>query len=223
MTIQTLKQTDIPDGVYGEATETIRQIIASAASLRWFVPPEPGSRSDIEHLVREHLGLIQKGTDLINKRDFSIDVVEGTLSHAADIYAEMNLVTRDDPYARGEWRRSVGEAAANIHHELQRPEFRRFIEPPLFPMSGKPGFLGGTLAATREVLASLTPAMHDQDRETVWWLMCDIEGDFWNAIQWQLARGVIDENPFYYLIQHYRLGFYPLGIKNHQFVIYVRA
>lgn len=71
MISESLNCTGIPEDMYGEASESILDVIALAASLQWF------------------------------------------------------------------WRRAVVEAAAKIHRELERPEVRPFIEPPLFPISAR--------------------------------------------------------------------------------------
>jgi hypothetical protein len=67
--------------------------------------------------------------------------------------------------------------------------------------------------------------VHDaQHRSTVWYAMCAVDGDFWDAILCEIAyQDVNRANPFSLLVEIYLLGYYPLGSDGESFVIYSRA
>lgn len=219
---EALSEGGIAGGSYGDATPSIITIIGIAESLQWFPRPRAEADLEVRRLVQDHLRLTGYATGAANR--VAIAFVESNLSDAAALYGKLNAVSPGDSYASGAWRRTLGELAARVHLELEQPQFQAFIKPPLFPIPGKAGVLGGMLAASREKLAALTGTLADRDREMIWWLMCDVDKDFWEAVQWQVARGVsLDQNPFFLLVQAYSLGFYPLGVTDGRFVIYSRA
>jgi hypothetical protein len=221
---QTITRTEIPQGTYGEATPAIAKIVALAGSLEWFARRGGESRNDAQTLLDRHLSLVDREETPTGFMQPKPEFIVSTLADAARIYRRLNVVDNETGYPSGIWRRTLGAIAAKVHAELDQPRLKPMLNPPLFPIAGAPGVLAGMLAASRETLGALTKEMSAEDREAVWWLMCDIDKDFWEAIQWQLGRGgALDENLFFPLLKAYVLGFYPLGVESQTMIVYSRS
>ncbi len=214
--VEVIKSSDIREGQYGNATHAIKQVLALTESMKWFPAKNPDLQANPEDLLDAHLRLV-----LPTAQPLRVEFRDGELPLAANLYRRINSIAEVDIQPSGVWRRALTALAAKTHAVLERPERRSVIEPPLFAFSGRSGVLSGMLAASREKLIARSPSLDNRDRETIWWLMCDVDKDFWETILWQLAYAAeLNKNPFYLLAQIYTCGFYPLGMLDDEFVIY---
>jgi len=215
---------EIAEQTYGGATTEVQRIIDAAAAIRWFpAVPADGSEIDaVRALLLEHLRLLGEREPRVDAA-LSMKFITGGWDVLGDAYRRVNpaSIEADAAYARGSWRRAVGELAADIHRELQcsRPSL---VVPPLFPFAGNQAIVGGMLTTN----ASRGSQIVDDAkwRETIWYLMCDVDSDFWNAI----TAALVSDHPrtpnaFRILVEIYTRGFYPLGFEEDQFIIYSRS
>lgn len=217
-------QFQIEGTTYGAATAEVRSVVDAAKQLRWF----PQSRVDDEQTVRD---LLVKHFEVLGEQRSNgrrldteaVHFVRGGWRLLGQSYRAANPVAADDDpaYTRGEWRRLLGSAAARLQERLETSH-ASVVVPPLFPFAGKATILAGMLTTDPARGASI---IDDHEwRETIWYLMCDVDSDFWNAIVAALASdaGPV-ANPFALLIEIYTRGFYPLGFIDNRFVVYTKA
>jgi hypothetical protein len=214
----------IEDGQYGVATAAVKKVVEMAASHEWFPPvgADDGARDRVRSLLGEHLAVLaQRRVALPSAVTF--EFVRGGWGVLADAYRECNPVGfADDPaYARGVWRTALGELVEAARQDADARGTRRYFVPPLFPVEHNPVIVRQPLTATYDRLEAIVgdPAR----RDTVWYMMCGVDADYWDAILWEIAyQPNPPANPFHLLIETYSLGYYPLGTAGDSFVIYSR-
>lgn len=216
---------DIVDDAYGRATEHVRAIVEKAKALRWF-PSDTTTEEEIataRALLLQHLAMLNRAMADLATPEPAIEIVRGGWGVLGEIYRGANPVASDeDPaYARGEWRRSLGVLASALQRRVEATR-ASLIVPPLFPFYGKPMILNGMLTTEPARGANVVDDL--PWRETIWYLMCDVDSDFWNAIMAALASdGKEASNAFAVLVDIYSRGFYPIGFVGGRFIVYHRA
>lgn len=216
---------EIADGAYGRATAYVRAVVDKAKALRWF-PADATTDEEIatvRDLVVQHLEMLKPGGADRATRETTIDIVRGGWDVLAQAYRAANPITlEDDPaYARGDWRKLLGAVASELQRRVEVTR-SALIVPPLFPFAGKPTILAGMLTTDPARGASVVDDL--SWRETIWYLMCDVDSDFWNAIVAALATEDEEStNVFSVLIKIYSRGFFPLGFVGDRFVVCRRA
>lgn len=207
------------DQTYGDATDALRRVIDSAKRHRWFphVTVDEQSSSTVRDRLMRHFDMLPDGA---RASSLAIDFIQGPWNVLARTYREVNPAGDDPAYGRGRWREALGVVAGEMRRELERSH-REEIVPPLFPVAGNAAIVGGMLMPQMGGADLVNDEAH---RQTVWYLMCDVDADFWSAIIWPLAyRQRQDENPFNELVAIYESGFYPLGFRGEKFVVYSYA
>lgn len=215
---------EIADQTYGRATAEVRRIIDAAAAIRWFpaVAPDPSEIDTVRSLLSEHFRSLGNREPRVDAA-LPVNFVIGGWDVLGDAYRRINPagVEADSAYARGPWRRALGEFGADLDRELQcsRPSL---IVPPLFPFRGNHAIVGGMLTTNASRGSQIVEDA--KWRDTIWYLMCDVDSDFWNAI---IAALLSDDprtpNAFSILVEIYGRGFYPLGFEEDQFIVYSRS
>jgi hypothetical protein len=206
----------IDDGAYGDATDAIRRVIGGAERHRWFpaVTMDEGTTAAVRGRLVRHFEILGEAA---TARSLVVDFIQGGWDMLAETYRTVNPAGDDPAYASGAWREMLGAISGGMRRELERSR-RNAIVPPLFPVVGNAGIVGGMLTTEISGANVLTDETH---RQTVWYLMCDVDADFWSAIIWPIAyEARRDENPFRELAETYILGFYPLGFVGERFVVY---
>jgi len=209
----------IDDGAYGDATDAIRRVIGGAARHRWFpaVTVDDGTTAAVRGRLARHFEILGEPA---TARSLVVDFIQGGWDMLTGTYRTVNPAGDDPAYASGIWREMLGAVSGEMRRELERSR-RDTIVPPLFPIVGNAGIVGGMLTTEiggADVIADETL------RQTVWHLMCDIDGDFWSAIIWPIVHEARrDENPFRELAETYISGFYPLGFVGERFLVYSYA
>lgn len=214
---------DIVDGGYGRATEYVRSIIEKAKALRWF-PHDTTTDEEtatVRGLLIHHLEMLNRATADLATPEPLIEIARGGWDVLGETYRAANPVDDDPAYARGDWRHSLGMLASALQRRVESTR-SSLIVPPLFPFSGKPTILAGML--TTEPAQGANVVDDRAWRETIWYLMCDVDSDFWNAIMAGLASDGEDvSNAFSVLVDIYSRGFYPIGFVGGRFIVYHRA
>ncbi|HEY0143202.1 MAG TPA: hypothetical protein VGF48_20080 [Thermoanaerobaculia bacterium] len=211
-----MKVLTVPQNAYGEATDSVNRLLQVAQHFKWFPPV---ANDNAEYMVVRHADLLAKFG--ITAREGDVHVVTGDLREAARIYRAANPVSStDDPiYARGRWRSRISDIFAPVASNAARDEVKPRFGPPLFPIAGNALVCGATLVADRDELLRL---VNDPEyRATIWYLMCDVESDFWNAIAAEIAGEEQIKDAFAGLIDLYANGYYPLGFVADRFVTFV--
>jgi hypothetical protein len=209
----------IAEGTYGGATEAIRRTLRSAELHQWFPKVTVDDRATAavrDRMTRhfEELGEIATAASL------SIDFIQGGWNVLADTYRTINPAGNDPAYGRGQWRSALDIVAGEMRHDLERSN-QQVIVPPLFPVAGDAGIVGGMLTTE---MGGAKIVSDETQRQTVWHLMCDVDADFWSAIIWPLAHEVRRNlSPFEELVETYMSGFYPLGFIGERFIVYSYA
>ena len=209
----------IEDGTYGDATNAIRRVIRSAERHRWFpkVTADDRAAAAVRDRLTRHFEILG---DAATARSLLVDFVQGGWNVLAETYRAINPAGDDPAYGRGKWREMLAVVAGEMRRELERSR-REAIVPPLFPVVGNAGIVGGML--TTEI-GGADVVNDETHRQAVWYLMCDVDADFWSAMIWPLAHEVRrDENPFEELVGAYLSGFYPLGFIGERFIVYSYA
>jgi hypothetical protein len=218
-TTPTLSDFAFDDQTYGVSTVAVRRVIESAMRHRWFprVTVDEASSSLVRDCLTRHFDTV--GGSATVKLP-SIDFIHGSWDVLARVYREINPPGDDPAYGRGRWRAMLDGTAGEIRREVERSR-REALVPPLFPVVGNAGVVGGMLMSQ---VGGADVVDDDSLRQTVWYLMCDVDSDFWSAIIWSLAyRERPNVNPFSELVTIYESGFYPLGFRGEQFIVYSRA
>jgi hypothetical protein len=209
----------IDDGTYGDATDAIRRLIRRAERHQWFpkVTVDDRATAGVRDRLTHHFEIIGEA---VTARSLLVDFIQGGWDVLAETYRAVNPAGDDPAYGRGKWREMLAVVAGEMRCELERAP-RETIVPPLFPVVGNAGILGGML--TTEI-GGANVVNDETHRQAVWYLMCDVDADFWSAIIWPLAHEARrDENPFEELVETYMSGFYPLGFIGERFIVYSYA
>jgi hypothetical protein len=206
---------EVNDHSYGVATEAIRRVIETARRYRWFprITVDALSASVVRDRLTRHFDILGERA---TAKSLSVTFIQGSWDVLARSYREVNPAGDDPAYGRGRWREALGIVAGEMKRELERSN-RESIVPPLFPIVGNATVVGGMLMPQIGGADIVDDQAH---RQTVWYLMCDVDSDFWSAIIWPLAYQQRLNSPFDELVQLYESGFYPLGFREEQFVVY---
>jgi len=209
----------IDDGTYGDATDAIRRVIRSAERHQWFpkVTVDDRAAVSVRGRLTRHFEILG---ETATARSLSVDFVQGGWSVLAETYRAVNPAGDDPAHGRGKWREVLAVVGGEMRRELERSR-REVIVPPLFPVVGNAGIVGGMLTTQ---IGGANVVDDETHRQTVWYLMCDVDADFWSAMIWPLANeDRRAENPFEELVETYVSGFYPLGFIGERFVVYSYA
>jgi hypothetical protein len=209
----------IDDGAYGKATNAIRRIIRRAERHRWFpkVTVDDDATAAVRDRLTRHFEIIGKS---VTARSLPVDFIQGGWNVLAEAYRAINPAGDDPAYGRGKWRDMLAVVAGEMRRDLEQSK-REAIVPPLFPVLGNAGIVGGML--TTEI-GGANVVDDEPHRQTVWYLMCDVDADFWSALIWPLAHEDGGAgNPFEELVETYVSGFYPLGFIGERFIVYSYA
>lgn len=207
---------EFDDETYGLATDAIRDVIESAKRHRWFphVTVDAGTSLAVRDHLTSHFELLGEGA---TAKSLSIDFIQGQWDVLVRAYRKVNPAGDDPAYGRGKWREALAVVAGDMRRELEESH-REAIVPPLFPIAGNAAIVGGMLMPQ---VGGADVVDDKAYREPVWYLMCDVDADFWSAIIWPLAyRDRRNENPFTELVAMYESGFYPLGFSSDRFIVY---
>lgn len=210
---------DIPDETYGAATDAIRRVIGSAKRHQWFprVAVDARAASTVRDRLTRHFDLLGESA---TASSLSVDFIQGAWDVLARAYREINPAGDDPACRRGKWRDALDVFGGEMRRALELSH-RDAIVPPLFSIAGKAAIVGGMLVPR---FGGADVAGDDAHRRTVWYLMCDVDADFWRAILWLLAHPEHrDDSPFDELVAIYESGFYPLGFRGDRFIVYSYA
>lgn len=206
----------IPSGTYGLATDAVDRLLRIADSFEWFRKrtPDHSVIFDLQRRLMQRLG--------VSVPDARMLITVGDLREAAALYRAANPIEDDPAYARGRWRSLLSEAFMVVSQiSTSDPDVRRRFVPPLFPFAGNAGVCGATLVAHRDEL--VRSVGNNDFNETIWYLMCDVENDFWSAIISEIAGRRTEAEIFNQLLELYVAGCYPVGFIQNRFISFVHA
>jgi hypothetical protein len=216
VTTRALANFEVKDAAYGAATDAIQRVIESAKRHQWFarVAVDAQTSSPVRDRLARHFDVLGERA---MARPSSVEFIQGSWDVLARAYREINPAGEDPAYGRGKWREALGVVVGEMRRELERSH-RDSIVPPIFPNTGNAAIVGGMLMPQ---MGGIDVVDDEEHRQTVWYLMCDVDADFWSAIIWPLAYPEQrNENPFDNLVAVYESGFYPLGFSGDRFIVY---
>lgn len=216
----------LPDNWYGPGTDRIRTILCQAQEIRWFsFVPSDNYREQLVMLVRRHVDALPELDQGGNKPVVSdVQLLEGDWS-----VLHQGRWGVDCYNAWGDRWKAAEEYLGRISHRLHQAidssaDARRLLRPPLWPV-GKPIVCGEPLFADADFLirtANVKPG--GRDWCVAWALLCKAEAYLWDALLWELARGVKaihGPNPFQELLGLYGLGAFPMGWVGDSYELYL--
>lgn len=207
------------DSTYGDATTAIRRVIRSSECYRWFRKVDMDDRATeaVRNRLTRHFEILG---ETVTAQSLVVDFVQGGWNVLAEMYRTVNPAGKDPAYGRGKWREALDVIAGDIRRELERSRPKAIV-PPLFPVAGNAGIVARMLTTEMGGASVVSDEIY---RQTVWYMMCDVDGDFWSAMIWPLSyEDRRDENPFEELVAMYLSGFYPLGFVGERFIVYSYA
>jgi hypothetical protein len=209
-----MRDLEFPNDHYGVSTLAIRRILELAQRDLGHFEVRPQSKDLVASLVMQH-------TDRLGQAGFVLPEIAGIRW----LEGEWRLLHHDlwgeDPYQPwgSQWKetdRLMGSVGEEIMTRIEADvSVKSLVRPPLWPMSGRPGFCGFCFAAQHQKLNRFVEQgrFGSRDRATAWGLLCQAESTIWNALLWELgSRSWTSANPFLPLLEMYRCGYYPMGI-----------
>lgn len=202
----------------------MQQTAMRMSMVPWFAIVRHDERTEqATPLVRSHLELLQ-ALDYEETRPAAPDValLRGPwhLIHEGR-WGESSWI---DPWGE-RWRKaetSVGRAMLGVDSVLKS---NGWLRPPLWPHAELANLCGGSFIADLQRVAQLhrlIPAK--RDRNVALGLLTRAESRLWDALRWELARGVgiaDGSNPFQPLLRLYEFGFFPMGWVGNRYDLYV--
>lgn len=207
---------EIPEGHYGDATSAIRQILELADAIDWFPRSwMPDLESRAVELATEHLARARRVAATQVSPDLQPSFVHGDW-RVLDRYFDAAWRDRSGFEPPNDW--GIGQVLSNLKQAAEKSDdLASLIGPPLWPVPGQLSVVSA-LVADERVLDALEVGSY---RDVVWTLICQVEVDLWNALAWSLVhQGDLAKNPFVPILELYRIGVYPLGIRGKQFVLF---
>jgi hypothetical protein len=214
----------IPDDWYGPGTSKMREMCIRAARIAWFrVVPDMSLHARVESLVTKHFRLLRPDDDQGKPPDApNINILGGSwrVLHGGrwQLGDEAWPSPWDDPA-------STATARAMGAGLQSRPDLRKLLRPPLWPVTGVSNVLGGAVIADSGRREQLVRVLADErDRSLAWALLGSAESRVWDAMLWEFASGldlVHGDNPCDPLIELYELGYFPMGCIDGGYDLYV--
>jgi hypothetical protein len=211
----------LPD-IYGKGTLSMRERLAEAGNIRLNSGASPSAQVKARGHMWEFINRAKCYEDRLGHlRESDISVLAGPLStihrgvHGVDPYEAYGL----DYYGLSHVVACMIRAREDTI--AKSPELTSLLQPPLWPMPGRPGVRGAAIIAKGRNVNIERIEYDSRDWNVAWSLLCDAEDALWGSLLHELRWCPEDTfNPFISLMEVYACGLFPVGVKGNELVLY---